>query len=61
MIIFIFFLDQVLHYSQMLNFALNHDHKFETIIMIKDVQIIIIKMGESIKDFGWFEHIDPFL
>jgi len=45
----------------MLNFALNHDHKFETIIMIKDVQIIIIKMGESIKDFGWFEHIDPFL
>jgi hypothetical protein len=46
-----FFLDQVLHCSQMLNFALNHDHKFETIIMIKDVQIIIIKMGESVKDF----------
>jgi hypothetical protein len=33
------FLQQTLHYSQIYNFILNHDHKFKTIIMLKDVWI----------------------
>jgi hypothetical protein len=35
----LFFLHQALHYSQIYNFTLNHDYKFKTIIMFKDIQI----------------------
>jgi hypothetical protein len=34
-----FFVYQALHYSQIYNFILNHDYKFKTIIVLKDVQI----------------------
>jgi hypothetical protein len=31
------FLHQALHYSQIYNSTLNHDYKFKTIIMLKDI------------------------
>ncbi len=35
------FLHQALHYNQIYNFALNHDHKFRNIIIIKTIKIKI--------------------
>jgi hypothetical protein len=29
-----------LHYSQIYNFAFNHDYKFKTRIMLKDIQVL---------------------
>ncbi len=51
---------QILHYNQMYNFALNHDHKFGPIIMIKNVQVSKWK-GHMQFFFEWFEHMEPFL
>ncbi len=34
-----FFVYQALHYSQIYNFTFNHDYKFKTIIVLKDVRI----------------------
>jgi hypothetical protein len=33
------FFSQALHYSQIYNFTLNHDYKFKTIIVLKDIQV----------------------
>jgi hypothetical protein len=44
----------------MCNFALDHDHKFGPIIVIKDVQVSKRK-GHMQKKFEWFEHMEPFL
>jgi hypothetical protein len=33
------FLHQTLHYSKIYNFSLNLDHKFKTIIMLKDIRV----------------------
>jgi hypothetical protein len=35
-----FFLHQALHSSQIYNFTLNHDYKFKTIIVLKDIQVL---------------------
>jgi hypothetical protein len=34
-----FSLHQTLHYIQIYNFTFNHDHKFKTIIMLKNIQV----------------------
>jgi hypothetical protein len=34
------FLHQALHYNQIYNFTLNHDYKFKTIIVFKDIQVL---------------------
>jgi len=55
------FLHQALHYSQIYNFTLNHDYKFKTIIMLKDIQVLKSKKVYVFLFFECFEHIDPFL
>ncbi len=37
------FLHQALHYNQIYNFTLNHDYKFKTIIVFKDIQVLKFK------------------
>jgi hypothetical protein len=59
--IFIFILHQALHYSQIYNFTLNHDYKFKTIIVLKDVQISKSKKNYVFLFFENFEHMDLFL
>jgi hypothetical protein len=54
-------LHQALHYSQIYNFTLNHDYKFKTIIVLKDVQISKSKNVYIFSFFENFEHTDPFL
>lgn len=44
----------------MYNFALNHDHKFGPIIVIKNVQVSKQK-GHMQIFFEWFEHMEPSL
>jgi hypothetical protein len=51
---------QVLHYNQMYNFALNHDHKFGPIIVIKNLQVSKRK-GHMQIFLEWFEHMELFL
>ncbi len=55
-----FSLHQALHYSQIYNFTLNHDYKFKTIIVWKDI-LLKSKMVYVFLFFEFFEHIDPFL
>ncbi len=52
---------QALHYSQIYNFYLNHDHKFKVIKMFKDVQISNFRKVYLFFIFECFEHMDPFL
>jgi hypothetical protein len=56
-----FVLHQALHYSQICNFILNHDYKFKTIIVLKDVWISKSKRVYAFLFFKCFEHMDPFL
>jgi hypothetical protein len=37
------FLHQALYYNQIYNFTLNHDYKFKTIIVFKDIQVLKFK------------------
>jgi hypothetical protein len=57
----LFFWHQALHFSQIYNSTLNHDYKFKTIIVIKDVQISTSKNVNVFFFFENFEHMDPFL
>jgi len=41
------FLQQMLHYSQIYKSTFNHDHKFETIIMLKEIWVAKSKKGMS--------------
>jgi hypothetical protein len=52
------FFPQALHYSQIYNFTLNHDYKFKTIILFKDIQVLESKKTYV---FQFFERMDPFL
>jgi hypothetical protein len=54
-------LRQTLDYSQIYNFTLNHDYKFKTIIMFKDVWVSKFKKVYVFLFFECFEHMDPFL
>jgi hypothetical protein len=56
-----FVLHQALHYSQIYNFTLNHDYKFKTIIMKKDIWILKFKNVYVLFFLNFFEHMDPFL
>jgi hypothetical protein len=56
-----FFLHQALHYIQIYNFTLKHDHKFKIIIVFKDVQIPKFKRVYVFLIFECFEHMDPLL
>jgi hypothetical protein len=56
-----FFLHQALHYSQIYNFTFNHDYKFKTIIVFKDIRILKSKRVYVFLFFECFEHMDPFL
>ncbi len=51
---------QALHYSQIYNFTLNHDYKFKTIIVLKDVQISKSKKVYVFLFFENSEHMDFF-
>jgi len=55
------FFHQTLHYSQIYDFTLNHDYKFKTIIMLKDVWVSKSKIVYVFLFFKCFEHMDPFL
>jgi hypothetical protein len=50
-----------LHYSQIYNFTLNHDHKFKTKIMLKDIRVLKSKNAYLFIYFEFFEHTYPFL
>jgi hypothetical protein len=54
-------LHQALHYNQIYNFTLNHDYKFKTIIVFKDVWVLKFKRVYAFLFFECFEHMDPFL
>jgi hypothetical protein len=56
-----FVLRQTLHYNKIYNFILNHNYKFKTIIMLKDVLISKSKRVYVFYFFECFEHMDPFL
>ncbi len=56
-----FFLHQALHYNQIHNFIFNHDYKFKTIIVLKDVQVPKSKKVYVFLFFECFEQMDPFL
>jgi hypothetical protein len=56
-----FVLHQALHYSQIYNFILNHDYKFKTMIMLKDVRVSKYKWVYVFLFFECFEHLDLFL
>jgi hypothetical protein len=56
-----FFWHQTLHYNQIYNFSLNHDHKFKIIKMFKDIRISKSKRVYVFLFFECFEHMDPFL
>jgi hypothetical protein len=56
-----FFLHQTLHSSQIYNYTLNHDYKFKTIIVLKDIQVLESKKTYVFQFFECFEHMDPFL
>jgi hypothetical protein len=56
-----FFLHQALHYIEIYNFILKHDHKSKTIIVFKDVWIPKSKKVYVFLIFECFEHMDPFL
>jgi hypothetical protein len=56
-----FFLHQTLHSSQIYNYTLNHDYKFKTIIVLKDIQVLESKKIYVFQFFECFEHMDPFL
>jgi hypothetical protein len=56
-----FFVYQALHYSQICNFTLNHDYKFKTIIVLKDVRISKSKKVYVFLFFLNSEHMDLFL
>jgi len=53
-----FFVYQALHYSQIYNFTLNHDYKFKTIIVLKDVRISKSKKVYVFLFFENSEHMD---
>jgi hypothetical protein len=55
------FLHQALHYNQIYNFTLNHDYKFKTIIVFKDIWILKSKRVYVFLFFECFEQMDPFL
>jgi hypothetical protein len=50
-----------LHYSQMYNFTLNHDYKFKTRIMLKDIWVLKSKKAYVFLFFEFFEHMNIFL
>ncbi len=52
---------QALHYSQIYSFTLNHDYKFRTIIMLKNIQVSKYENVYVFLCFQCFEHMDPFL
>jgi hypothetical protein len=52
------FFHQALHYNQIYNVILNHDYKFKTIIMFKDIQILKSKKVYVFLFFECFEHMD---
>jgi hypothetical protein len=54
-------LHQALNYSQIYNFTLDHDSKFNIIIMLKAIWISKSKRIYVFSFFECFEHIDPFL
>jgi hypothetical protein len=55
------FLHQTLHYNQIHNFTVNHDYKFKTILVLKDVRVPKSKKLYVFLFFECFEHMDPFL
>jgi hypothetical protein len=54
-------LHQALDFSQIYNFALSHDYKFKTKIVLKDVWVSKSKSIYVFLFFECFEHMDPFL
>ncbi len=54
-------LHQALHYSQICNFTLNHEYKFKTIIVLKDIGVLKSEKAYVVQFFECFEHMDPFL
>jgi hypothetical protein len=54
-------LHQTFYYSQSYNFTLNHDYKFNTIIVFKDIWVLKSKRVYVFLFFECFEHMDPFL
>ncbi len=57
---FIFFASS-LHYIQICNYTLNHDHKFKTMIVFKDVRVPKSKRVYVFFFLECFEHMNPFL
>jgi hypothetical protein len=55
------FLHQALHHNYIYNFTLNHNYKFKTIIMFKDVWVSKSKRIYVFLFFEHFEDMDPFL
>jgi hypothetical protein len=55
------FWHQALHCNQIYNFILDHDYKFKTIIVFKDIQVLKSKRVYVFLFFECFEHMDLFL